>query len=974
MPDLLLLGQPALNQDGELLELPPELPTYLLSWLATQAGWVDRGAAASMFWPDEPESSARHNLSQLLYRSRKQPWFSLLDSEPRRLRYAGDTDVSRLQHALASGNWEYATALYRGPLLGNMTGPDVGSWTEWLESERENLLATWSEAASSRAAELGNIGQHAAAAALLQEILRQDPLAEGILQDYLQAAGRAGQRTAGAAVFREFSRLLKQELGMAPLPETRRLAEELHAAEPAESRKAGSHGLRGAPAQLSPFIARDLELAQLATAMQKADVRLVTITGPGGMGKTRLALQVGQALAQDFDTAALVPLASLESAADLPLAIASALDLSLNGSLEPEAALGSYLRDRSVLLVLDNFEHLLAAGPLLARLLELAPRLKALVTSREPLGLRGEVLFELDGLSLPTGPSDPQFEDYGAVQLFLRSAGRLYPDLELVAADRPHIYRIIRLLAGLPLGIELAVPWLRLLPASELAGELERNLDLLQAGAGTDLPDRHRSLGAAFEHSWQLLSEQERSATQKLAVFRGPFSRKAAERVAGAGLPVLLSLVNKSLMRRVAGGRFELQQPARQYALGKLQDQSAVRNQHAAYLAEVATIAEAAMHGSGQREWLDRLASERDDFLAAINWSLESDQATLGLTIASALQPLWWIRGPYRQGADLLLALIELPSADGSPLLARGLHRAGTLIQELSDNRRTVELYDRALGLARAAGDKVLQADIIHSQGYRLDKAGELEAAASEFERSIALYREAAFLPGESASLNSLAVIRSQLGQGTEAEKLFLESLKQKRELGQTQGVAYALHNLGVLYLQRGDEATARRYIGESTELKRQIGDTRGVISALLNEAVDLVDEGRFRDAASPILEILEDAWRLGLVAFVLRSASLVARSLLAAGQAAEAARLIGAISAQLEPYDLEPYYLGTISSVGKAASEGLGEQLSTAGFTDGSALSLEQLFDRTLAAAAALHEGRIGLPDGAPGHQQAQG
>lgn len=944
MPYLELLGPPAFNDANGRVMLRAELPTFLLAWLASRDGWVDRGETAAMFWPDETESSARHNLSQLLYRSRKLPWHRFIEAEPSRLRFAGSSDLALLQHALAAGDWSTASETYKGQFLGTMTGPDNAGWSDWLAAERENLLATWTEAASNRAAELQAQENHQEAAGLLKAVLQQDPLAETVLQEYLRAAGLAGQRSQALAAYREFSALLQRELGMEPLQDTQDLAEQLQAAASPRERSAGG-GLLGAPAQLSSFVARELELAQLSGELQKDEVRLVTIVGPGGIGKTRLALQAGQTLAEQFDQAVLVPLASLADGTNLYLQAASALGLSLGGNAEPEAQLLDYLRDRSVLLLVDNFEHVLPAAPLLGRLLQRAPLLKTLVTSREALGLSGEILLELEGLALPATADDPQFQDYGAVQMFLRSARRLHPGLQLQAADRGHLLDILRLLDGLPLGIELAVPWLRLLPLDELAAELESNLGLLQAAGGSELPARQRSLQAAFEYSWRLLDAEEQAALTGLAVFRGRFSRRAAERVAGAELPVLLSLVNKSLLRRVAGGRFELHQPTRQFALAKLEDAAPLRDAHAHYLAEVAANAETALRGPGQREWLDRINTERDDFLAAIDWCLTSNQPTLGLAIATSLQAFWWIRGPYRQGADLLLALTRLPSAAESPQLARGLHRAGTLVQELDSHEDVAGLYSRALTLAEEAGDKVLQADVIHSMGYRLDRLDRLEEAANKFRQAIELYREEGFLAGESASLNSLAVTLSRLDRDSEAEELFKLSLQQKRELGETQGEAYALHNLGVLYQKMGHREQGRRHVEASTALKRQIGDTRGVISALVNEANDHLEADDPVRASGVLLEVLADSWKLGLLGRQLQATLMLAAALQRSGRHEPAAVLLGALRRNPAMAELEWYQPGLLEEVSEAAEGELEPAHLDSLQREGSVLGTEQLY-----------------------------
>lgn len=965
MSELLLLGQATLLDGGESHHLPPEGPTWLLVILACHDGWLDRGEIALLLWPDEAETSARHNLSQLLYRSRRQPWSHLLAAEPRRIRFTGSSDAGRLQRNLAASDWQAAAELWNGPLLGNMSGPDVHTWNDWLAAERANLLAGFKEAALMHAQELTRDGLHDQAATLLQRALHEDPLDETLLQAYLQAARSGSRRQQASGVYRTFVKLLEEELGLEPLPETEQLARQLQeAARP--SRPRGGRGLQGAPAGSAELVGRELDLAQVTGELQRPEVRLLSIVGPGGIGKTSLALQAGHMLAGGYEQAHFVQLAPLGSPARFLPALTSALGLEQAGQLPAETLLSSNLGDRKVLLVLDNFEHLLTAGAQLAALMAAAGNLDVLVTSREPLALRSETVFELSGLAMPESAADPQFVDYGSIRLLHMNVRRVLPEVDVGSLPREDVLRIVKLLDGMPLGIELAVPWLKLLSARELADELERNLALLQAGHGSDLPERHRSLGAAFNHSWELLADAERTVLARLAVFRGPFTRAAAQLVAGANLPELLSLISKSLLRRAQGGRFELHPPARQFAAARLPDAATVRDTHAAWLAGIATEAEVEMHGSGQLEWLDRLADQHDDFLAAIDWALESDQATLGLSIATALQPLWWLRGPYRLGGDLLLNLTGLPSAATSPLLARGLHRAGTLLQELGETERVRQLYGRALELATAAADTVLMADIIHSIAYWLDRQDQAGEATEKFEKAIELYRQAGFTAGESASLNSLAVLHARSGRLEEAKVLFEESLRQKRELGQAQGVAYALHNLGLVHLSMGDAETYRAYSRESTQLKRRIGDVPGVILAVLNEAAELLDSGGHDQAARSVAPVLEDAWRIGSIQLLLQIFIVFAGCELAAGNSIGAARLLGGIEHQRRRLKLGVFFTDLHADTRKGLLEQLGTARLERQLTAGAALSLEQLVDEVRSSLATRPPQPAQLPHGA--------
>nr|HMQ55534.1 helix-turn-helix domain-containing protein [Anaerolineae bacterium] len=327
-----------------------------------------------------------------------------------------------------------------------------------------------------------------------------------------------------------------------------RLAE-VSAAEPAGSVLAGSPAslTSSLPTPPTPLVGREPELATIARLLQDGQCRLLTLVGPGGVGKTRLALEIAanQQLAL-ANGVYFVSLAGVGAAKFVIPAIADGLGLTFAGPADPKTQLFNYLRDKQLLLIIDNFEHLLAAEEATADLpdmLQVAPRLKLLITSRERLHLQGEWIFEVQGLPLPPDEQVENVEAYSAVTLFTHSARRLQPDFNLTAETKPAVVRICRLLAGLPLGLELAAAWVRTLSCQEIAQEIERGLDFLAAST-RDMPERHRSIKAVFDHSWKLLSAAEQRVLRQLSVFRGGFRREAAEAVAGATLPILAILLD----------------------------------------------------------------------------------------------------------------------------------------------------------------------------------------------------------------------------------------------------------------------------------------------------------------------------------------------------------------------------------------------------------------------------------------------
>ena len=402
----------------------------------------------------------------------------------------------------------------------------------------------------------------------------------------------------------------------------------------------------GLPFQPTPFIGRDAELTEIATILGDRGCHLLTLLGPGGVGKTRLALEAAARQSQAFaDGVAFVALASISAPNQIVSAIGDALNLSFAGQPDPTAYLLGYLRARHMLLLLDNFEHLLDGSDLLSDILQGAPHLTLVVTSRERLNLQAEWLFDVDGLAFPSkdphGSAAPQsladLANYSAVQLFVQRATQVQPRLSLSESALTTIVRLCQHVAGMPLAIELAAAGVRTQSIAEIEQRIHANLDVL-ASTLRDVPARHRSMRAAFDHSWELLSEGEQALFSQLTVFRGGWTLTAAEHIAEATLPNLSLLVDKSLVRWIstekpssvehdalnaaAEPRFVMLEPIREYALEQLgasPDTEAVWQRHAHYFTALAEEAQSLLAGPQQEAWLRRLNAEHDNLRAALD-------------------------------------------------------------------------------------------------------------------------------------------------------------------------------------------------------------------------------------------------------------------------------------------------------------------------------------------------------------------
>ena len=426
---LCLLGTPHLETDGAPEPLPGNRPASLLIYLAQRQTWVARSELAFLYSPEAPEKAALSNVRKLLHRARDNPWAEPLQTETNRVRFPIPTDVQLFEQAFSEERWGDALDLYRGPFLQDFVVPDLAGYEAWLELEREALAERWKEALERRARQLEHEGDPAGAAALLAQRLRHDPLDEEALQGHLRALHAAGRRTQALEAFKTFRRTLERELAIEPLEATLALVEAIRQRpasgvgipEPA----ATAHNL---PAFSTRLVGRERELEHLGAHLRDPDGRLLTLAGLGGVGKTRLALELAWRSLEVFpDGVWFVPLAGLGASEALATALAGVLGIESAGTTPAEAQLTGFLRDRRTLLVLDNVEHLLEGAPLLERLLRAAPRLSLLVTSRSALELSAERLVDLDGLPAPAPDAADPLLDSPAVQLFCERAGRRNP-------------------------------------------------------------------------------------------------------------------------------------------------------------------------------------------------------------------------------------------------------------------------------------------------------------------------------------------------------------------------------------------------------------------------------------------------------------------------------------------------------------------------------------------------------------------
>lgn len=602
------------------------------------------------------------------------------------------------------------------------------------------------------------------------------------------------------------------------------------------------------PIPLTPLVGRDHELRVILQQIQDPACRLLTLTGPGGVGKTRLVLEVAHRLQDVFEHGVhFVSLVSTSSSEFIVPAIAAALGLTLSSVHNPRGQLIHFLREKHLLLVLDNLEHLLAGIELLTELLENAPHLQILATSRERLSLRSEWVIEVQGLPIPASIDEKNIESNSAVALFLQRSRQSKIDFTLTADNIPALKRICELVEGLPLGLELAAAWIRTLSCSEIAREIERNIDFLAVNA-RDVPERHGSIRAVFDYSWNLLSESERRVMQRLSVFWGGFTRESAEKVAGASLFLLSGLVAKSLVRRNSAGRYDLHELIRQYAHEQLihcDDLEDASNRHLEFFMKLVESTEPKLHGSEQIIWLDRLEQDLDNLRAALEWSLRYETAgnmsaagaeavLSALRLAGGLHLLWKRRSHWSEGRTWLeRALAQSKALPGTLERAKALDAAALLAAEQTDTVPARQLAEENLKLSQELGDSNRIACAFNTLGMVLWKQKKYAEARADGEKGLALFRQLGIRFAVADSLHSLGHIAINQHDLAAAQSYLEEALSISRELDNKIALVEALGDLGLVAYLQNNYASAQTYLDESLILFREAGFVPGIESSL---------------------------------------------------------------------------------------------------------------------------------------------
>ena len=602
------------------------------------------------------------------------------------------------------------------------------------------------------------------------------------------------------------------------------------------------------PAQTTPFIGREKAICAVKETLSNANVRLLTLSGVGGTGKTRLALQAAADMVDEFEHGVyFVPLDALSDPALVLQAIAQALAVREAAGRSLREQLLGYLRDKQTLLVLDNFEQVIDAAPRVSELLTAAPRVKVLVTSREVLRLSGEMEYPVPPLSLPDPKRLPPLErltQYEAVAIFIERAVAVKPAFTVTNENVSAVVEICQQLDGLPLAIELAAARVRVLPPQKMLMELSDRLSFLVGGA-RDLPARQKTLRSTIDWSYALLTGDEQRLFRRLAVFVGGCDLEALEAVCNVEkdlnvLEILESLVGKSLATQTeAHGepRFAMLETIREYARDKLiavGDEERVRARHRDYFLALAEEAEPKLMGAEQAEWLQRLEHEYENLRASLDWCLLEAASGGGLRLCGALQRFWWTRGHLSEGRQWCVRILGKAGAEErTQARAEALNAAGILTYYQGDYTAARSLHEESLAIWRELGDRRGMARSLNGLGnVALDK-GDYSTARALHEDSLAIRRQLGDRGGMAGSLNNLGNVALDQGDYSAARALYEECLVIWRELGDRGGNATSLGNLANVAFEQGDYPAARTLAEESPAIRRGLSDRQKIADSL---------------------------------------------------------------------------------------------------------------------------------------------
>lgn len=901
--DLFLLGSPRIELDGGPIDISRRKAVALLAYLAVTRQPHSRETLAALFWPEVEASRAYAYLRTTLWTLNKTLGADWIEAghETVALHPGGNLrlDVQRFRALLdgapagdleqRAARFSEAAALYQDDFMAGFTLPDSPAFDEWQFFEREDLRRRFGTLLDDLVNDLVLLGRFDAAIPAAQRRLALDTLHEPAHRQLVRLYAWAGQWTAALRQVQQCLSILRQELGIGPDAETQALFDAVQerrvldapVSAPAAHAPAGTNPAPAwshLPAQSTPLVARERELREIAALIADPACRLLTLVGQGGIGKTRLALQAAADIEGHYaDGAYFVPLAPVNTAEYLIPALADALQFSTFRESDPKLQLLCYLNEKHTLLVMDNFEHLIDGAGLLTEILTSAPQVKILVTSRERLQLQEEWVYEIHGLAYPDDAGSPPLSDpiheYGAVQLFLQSGRRAQPDFTLTEENTAAVRRICQLVEGMPLGLLLAGAWLPMLAPREIVQEIEHSLDFLSTSLRS-LPERHRSIRAVFESSWERLTPDEQTALCKLSVFRGGFWREAAQTVAEAALPTLLALVNKSLLHREAEGCYSIHELLRQFAQEKLEAVPEVRDQahdrYTRYYAAFMREREPALKGKAQVQALNEIEADIDNIRLAWMLAIGRRSPAISGDLLQGLALFYMMRSRLQESSEMFvgtaryLETLDDLSGEEQILLAYVKTNLALALQGLDQTAEPAALYQEVLPVLSPLESKEAGFALIMLGGLNIWPIEDFQAAESLAYKALAIFEAQQDQWGIAHALRLLGDAAHHAIHYERSRPIYEQSLAISRTLGDLWGEEGSLNMLGEVAYTLGDYPETERLYRESLALAEIIGDRYNVLWCMDRIANALARQGQYQAARFLALQQIDLARELG--------------------------------------------------------------------------------------------------------------
>ncbi len=880
---LLLLGTPQIQRNGTAVQVQTRKAVALLAYLAVTGDIHSRDSMAALLWPQFDQQRARtslRNTLSLLKRVIGADWLTV-DRQAVGLNWDRDVEVDVHQFRRLNAQTdtpdhvsalESAISLYRDDFLAGFTLPDSPAFDEWQFFETEHLRQELAQSLATIILRMEANGQSAQAIPYARRWVHVDSLHEPAHYHLMKLYAQTGQRAAALRQFDICQHTLIEMLGIAPGDEIVALHKQVQhqsSAPPQEPLKVATPGpefaVHHAPVYATSFVGRQAEMAQLADHLTTSQYPLVTITGTGGIGKTRLALQVIRQLTAAFtDGIYYIDLAPLRSVHQLLPTIITALSLSLHGPDTPQAQLIRYLQHKKILLVLDNFEHLMNGVDMIVSLLQSAPDIHLLITSREVLNLHQEWVYPLHGLPVPDPSTTMPAAMFSSVQLFIQRARQLCPDFAPTVEEKD-VVKICQLVEGMPLGIELAAAWIRLLPCHQIAQQIESNIDFLTS-MQRDTDDRHRSLRAVFAHSWALLSPAEQQAFAQCSLFRGGATLAAVQAVTQAPLFTLYGLVNKSLLRLEENGRYTLHELMRQFASEKLSSSSELQpetmRRYCHYYAGWLQQQEPHLFDAQQEKTLNSIKQDIANVRQA--WEIAGRTQDLD-ALKQSLHSLYcyhMVRSYYSTGQELFQQAADAlapyaTTEEAQTILAKLLARQGEFTHMLGQANEAKLILQKSLAYAepmQAFHEIALCGRLLGLIAYR---QGLYQEAQAYLTQAIPLTQQLGEEHNHALLLLSLGAVEQALGHYGKAEANHTACLHLYQRLNYQWGIAHALRFLGKTAYHLQAFARAKSYYEESYHLCQTIQHEAGMALVLNDLGLLYLTQGQYDEAHEALQKAL---------------------------------------------------------------------------------------------------------------------